>query len=270
MIFYNIVSNILIFFVGASFASFFDVISFRDLKKIHFFKYKNSVCDFCKKPINWYDNIPVISFLILKGKSRCCRQPIDKRYFYSEFVGGLFMLFWFNFFDLFKDKVLFLYSNFLSFWIFAFLLAIFITDLFFYFIYDIYIFIILVFSVLRFILLFIFGFYSFYEVVFILGLDLLIVGLFFLFYFLSKEKAFGFGDVKLAIPLYLLLSYKQIVPGVLNAFFLGSIIGTIVVVFRRIFNKSKKDTTLPFAPFMILGVLLAYVNIDLLSFFIFV
>jgi prepilin signal peptidase PulO-like enzyme (type II secretory pathway) len=43
-----------------------------------------SSCDNCHKKISLYDNIPIISWLILRGRSRCCQAPIDKRYFFSE------------------------------------------------------------------------------------------------------------------------------------------------------------------------------------------
>ena len=35
-----------------------------------------SKCDHCKKPIFWYDNIPLVSYLLLGGKCRNCKKPI--------------------------------------------------------------------------------------------------------------------------------------------------------------------------------------------------
>lgn len=43
-----------------------------------------SVCMHCKKRIKWYDNIPIVSWLVLKGKCRYCRKPIGVADFASE------------------------------------------------------------------------------------------------------------------------------------------------------------------------------------------
>ncbi len=49
----------------------------------------------CGQPIAWYDNIPVISWFILRGKSRCCRQPYSFRYAFVELLtGALFLGVW--------------------------------------------------------------------------------------------------------------------------------------------------------------------------------
>jgi leader peptidase (prepilin peptidase)/N-methyltransferase len=47
-----------------------------------------SACPGCKTPIKGYDNIPVLSFLILRGKSRCCKTPMSVRYPLVELLGG--------------------------------------------------------------------------------------------------------------------------------------------------------------------------------------
>jgi len=39
-----------------------------------------SACPFCKAPIRWYDNIPVVSYLILLGRCRSCRNRVSVRY----------------------------------------------------------------------------------------------------------------------------------------------------------------------------------------------
>ena len=50
-----------------------------------------STCPHCKQPIAWRDNIPVFSWLWLRGKCRWCHQPISKQYPLIEaLVGVLF------------------------------------------------------------------------------------------------------------------------------------------------------------------------------------
>ena len=50
---------------------------------------KSSRCTKCKRKIKKIDLIPIISFLILKGKSRCCKEKISKRYLIVEILTGI-------------------------------------------------------------------------------------------------------------------------------------------------------------------------------------
>lgn len=49
-----------------------------------------SHCPRCRTPIRFYDNIPIISFLVLRGKCRSCGEPISWRYPTVELMNGLF------------------------------------------------------------------------------------------------------------------------------------------------------------------------------------
>lgn len=48
-----------------------------------------SQCPRCGKMIAWYDNLPVVSFVLLGGRGRCCREPISFRYPLVELLTGL-------------------------------------------------------------------------------------------------------------------------------------------------------------------------------------
>src|SRR5258708_4021690 len=43
----------------------------------------------CGKPIAWYDNVPIVSWLVLRGRARCCGARISPRYPLVELIGGL-------------------------------------------------------------------------------------------------------------------------------------------------------------------------------------
>lgn len=52
----------------------------------------SSHCPHCGTPIHFYDNIPLISFILLRGKCRACKGPISIRYPLVELLMGLFSL----------------------------------------------------------------------------------------------------------------------------------------------------------------------------------
>jgi len=57
----------------------------RDLSVVH----PRSHCPFCEKPVAWFDNFPVLSYLLLGGKCRYCKAKIPARYPLVEAVTGL-------------------------------------------------------------------------------------------------------------------------------------------------------------------------------------
>lgn len=46
-----------------------------------------SACDICEQPLSWYEKIPLLSFLLLKGRCRHCQQPINSSFFLAECIG---------------------------------------------------------------------------------------------------------------------------------------------------------------------------------------
>ena len=61
---------------------------------------KRSYCPSCKSKIKWFDNIPLISFILLGGKCRECKVIINKIYFTVELLSILSFLFIYNFYGL--------------------------------------------------------------------------------------------------------------------------------------------------------------------------
>lgn len=52
----------------------------------------------CGAPIKWYDNIPVLSWFVLRGKARCCGRPYSFRYAFVELLtAALFVVCWLEF-----------------------------------------------------------------------------------------------------------------------------------------------------------------------------
>ena len=53
---------------------------------------KRSFCRSCKNKIKWYDNIPLLSFIFLKGKCRGCKNKISSQYFLVELISAISFL----------------------------------------------------------------------------------------------------------------------------------------------------------------------------------
>jgi leader peptidase (prepilin peptidase)/N-methyltransferase len=74
--------------LGLLFGSFLNVVIYR-LPRGESLAFPGSRCPRCGEPIRAYDNLPVLSWLLLRGKARCCRAPIAARYPLVELIGGL-------------------------------------------------------------------------------------------------------------------------------------------------------------------------------------
>jgi leader peptidase (prepilin peptidase)/N-methyltransferase len=82
------VGYIFIFLLGACIGSFLNVIIHR-IPNEESIVFPNSACPKCKNPIKPYDNIPILSWLILGGKCRSCKNPISARYPAVELLHAL-------------------------------------------------------------------------------------------------------------------------------------------------------------------------------------
>jgi leader peptidase (prepilin peptidase)/N-methyltransferase len=75
------------FIVGACIGSFLNVCIYRLPKNISLIR-PPSFCPRCNTAIKWFDNIPILSYLMLKARCRHCRQSISLRYPLVEFITG--------------------------------------------------------------------------------------------------------------------------------------------------------------------------------------
>ena len=81
--------------VGACVGSFLNVCIYR-IPKGESIVRPGSHCG-CGQPIAWYDNIPVLSWLILRGRARCCGRAFSIRYPAIELTAALFLICWLHF-----------------------------------------------------------------------------------------------------------------------------------------------------------------------------
>lgn len=234
----QLITELFIFIIGASIGSFLNVLIDRLPKeeKID----GRSHCDFCRKKIAAYDLIPVISFFVLRGKSRCCNKKLSWQYPLIELITGLFFVLIYNQFS--KDWLLLV--GLLG--IISSLIVIFVSDFKYNLISD-------YLQVAFFIFSLVFHLSNSDQFQLILTNFLpsgLIVALpIWLIYFFSREKAMGLGDAFLAANVGFLLGLQTGFLALYVAFVTGAIFGLLLIFLRR----KKFNSQVPFGPFIIIG-----------------
>ena len=84
--------SVVVFIFGAAIGSFLNVCIYRIPRKRSIIN-PPSACPACEKPIRFYDNIPIVSYLILRGKCRDCGARFSFRYFLVELItAAIFMM----------------------------------------------------------------------------------------------------------------------------------------------------------------------------------
>jgi leader peptidase (prepilin peptidase)/N-methyltransferase len=84
-----------LFTFGLLFGSFLNVVIYR-IPKGESIAFPASHCQSCQTPLKWYHNIPLFSWLFLKGKCAFCQAPIAKQYPLIELLNGILfvLLYW--------------------------------------------------------------------------------------------------------------------------------------------------------------------------------
>ena len=213
-----------------------------------------SFCPHCRHILSWQDLIPVFSFLILKGKCRYCHQKISLQYPIVEISTGLIFLLIFNFqFSIFNFQNLITTCFMLC--VSCFMIVIFVYDLKHYIIPDKVIYPAIVLAL-------IFNFQQFgpeltaegFSMIKFSILSAIGAAAFFLaIVLISRGQWMGIGDIKLAFFMGLFLSFPNILVALFLSFFIGAIIGIVLITARKKTLKSE----VPFGPFLVIGTFLA-------------
>lgn len=212
-----------------------------------------SKCARCSKVLAWHELIPVFSFLKLRGKCNSCRTPISFQYPIIElFTAIVFIVLY--------SKIV-INSSFtpISFAIFAFfcvvasvLIVITVYDVKHKIIPDKMVYLFILLSVVSIIWKTIM-IPSFMPVAAIAS-GVLVALPFFLFWYFSKGRLMGFGDVKLALGIGWFLGISIGFMSVVLAFWFGAAVGLFILATSR---KHSMKSEVPFAPFLILGFAIA-------------
>lgn len=253
--------------MGLAVGSFLNVVIFRlntggsPLKS-------RSHCDHCQKKLAWRDNIPLVSFFILKGRCRFCRLPISWHYPVVEALTAASFVFLTSGYwaiwsfspqggpELYMGVLEFSYSLLIA----SALIALFFSDLLYSTLPDK-----IVYPVIAVSLIGTWLSRSTELAWFTLQLTpaFLSAAFFASLTLFSRGRGMGLGDAKLAFLLGLILGFPKIMVALYAAFVLGSVVGLVLILTGR----RKFGQTIPFGPFLIVGFLLALVfGEDILNF----
>ena len=218
-----------------------------------------SQCPECKKLIAWYDNIPLLSFILLKGRCRNCDTPISYQYPLVELVTALlFVLAFYESFQVsgFRFQVNDLLILLRNFFLIAVMMVIFVIDLRWYLILDV---ISLPAAAIILIMNLLIGnpTYNLCRLENLwscnplswsgLLISAIIGGSFFLIQFLvSRGRWVGGGDIRLGVLMGLALGWPQVLIALMLAYFSGSIVGLGLMASGR----KQWGSMLPFGVFL--------------------
>jgi len=230
---------ILIFILGLMVGSFSNVCIYR-IPRNESIIYPASHCPNCYSKIKPVDNIPLLSYILIKGRCRNCKSKISIQYPIVELLTGLTYLIIYLIYGLSIQSLIYIILS-------SALIIIAFIDLNEQIVPDV---ISLPGIVIGFILSFFVPYISFVNSalgVLVGGGIILIIGLAGSVIF--KKEAMGGGDVKLAAMVGAFLGWRYIIISLFLGFFLGALAGIFLILSKV---KSREDV-IPFGPFIVLG-----------------
>jgi len=232
--------RIIFFILGICVGSFVNVVVSRYRKEKKWWRGR-SVCDHCQRQLKWWENVPIFSYLILRGQCFSCHSPIPFEYTFVELINGLlFVLTFLN-----SPTVL---AALLNCSIVTLLVIIFLFDLNYQIIPDR--------TVVGLVILSFFSYLlnSNYQLIIPTLTGLGTSAFFFLLHLITKGRGMGLGDVKYAFFMGLFLSWPKIIVGLYLAFLTGALVGVILILM----GNKKFGQHVAFGPFLVLGTFVSW------------
>jgi prepilin signal peptidase PulO-like enzyme (type II secretory pathway) len=199
-----------------------------------------SMCPNCRRQLTWYENIPALSYLFLKGKCRTCKYPIPKHFIFVELGTALIFVLvaWHS-----VNNPLFVPAHFFRNIFFAVLLVVI-------FIYD-YLYQEILPEVVWLgasIGLF-FNLYLHHNLISMFAGALAAGGFFWLQFVVSKGRWIGGGDVRMGVMMGVWLGWPMVLVALILSYVSGAIIGLTLIVCR----KKELTSAIPFGTFLAMG-----------------
>lgn len=207
-----------------------------------------SECVHCHHQLAWYDNIPLLSYLLLRGRCRYCKKSIAWQYPAAELASALlFAGLWLHFLPQTTQQMLIL-----ALWclLSVLLLAAFITDWVELVLPDQYMIPAIALSLIIAVVSS-FGANGFVWNVMSMRLiqAVIFATIYCVLYFGSRGRFIGDGDIRLAVVIGLALVLPQLLVGIFAAYIIGAVVGSFCIITKL---KTRKDV-IAFGPFLIAG-----------------
>jgi len=236
-----ILNSLVLFLLGTMIGSFLSVVISRIHRQKKGIFFGRSECPSCSSKLCFGDLIPILSYIVNKGRCKHCKKPIGAWYILLElFTGIMLVLLYlkFPFTDL-NTSIIYIYFGVIS----IFLTGILFYDLKFMEIPE-------VFTYPAIFLIFIYTLITNPA-----GISEMVIGgavaaLFFgAQVWISKEKWLGAGDTQVGILIGMLLGWKILLVCLLISYLSGSLISMTLLIGGKVTGK----TQIPFAPFLVFG-----------------
>ena len=236
------------FLFGVVMGSFYHVVATR-LSNDESIIFPRSHCPKCHHFLKWYENIPVFSYLFLRGKCSHCHSRIPISYLIVEVITGLLFMVCFHSFKFTLDLVVALIFV-------STLIIVIVSDIEYMIILDE----VLAFGTLSIILIYIFGYgleTTAYHVYHGIGAFIAMYSIKILGDKAFKKESLGGGDIKLMFLFGLVIGFPMAICSIFLATFIAFPISLIILF-------SNKENIIPFGPFLsIAAILIFIVKLDL-------
>jgi len=227
---------IIITLFGLAWGSFLNVLIYRIPLRQSIFRPPSS-CPQCKHRIKWYENIPILSYIFLRGKCRSCKAKIPLSYLLVEFITPLGLLLLYNYYSL---SLFFFASCFFT----SALIVLTFIDYYHQILPDVITYPGIVFAFI----------YSIFRQDINLkdallgalvgaGFLLIVYGL---YYFVRKKEGLGLGDVTLMLMIGAYLGWYRTFFTLILASFIGALVGITLIIAK----KRDMQYALPFGTFL--------------------
>lgn len=213
-----------------------------------------SVCVNCPYALKWYDMIPVISWILLRGKCRKCHKPIGYMEPLIELGVAVFFVLSYIFWPYSLNNGLQIAQFIL--WLIAGvgLAILFVYDTKWSLLPDKINFAVIGIGIISSILVIIGSINKLDSTTSILGSVMILSGFYWVLHRISGGKWIGFGDIKLGLGLALLLSDWKLA---FITLFAANLVGCLIVIPAMIAGKLKRTSHVPFGPLLIIGAVIA-------------
>lgn len=239
----EILIGIIVFIYGSIFGSFYNVVGYRLSNDMSLIKPRGSFCPNCKHELKWFELIPILSFLIQKGRCRKCKKKIAIFYPLIELSTAILFLISYLIFGISYEFIIALILS-------SYLVIVMVSDFKYMIIPDE----VTLFCGALTIIIEILAYGPLKTLDYILAGSLLFL-IVFLFMkitsYIFKKESLGGGDIKLEFVIGLILGFTN---GIFSIF-IGSIIAFPIAIINQMKNKTNM---IAFGPFLLIGAIILY------------